>query len=84
MYFYFFYFFFVQIYIRGGHIIPMQGPGLTTTESRRNPYSLLVALDVAGGSQAFGDIYLDDGESENPTKYKAAFIISSIAPIGIV
>ena len=46
----------------------MQGPGLTTTESRKNPYSLLVALDVAGGSDAFGDIYLDDGESDSTLK----------------
>ena len=59
----------VPIYIRGSHIIPMQGPGLTTAESRKNPYSLIVALDVAGGSQAIGDIYLDDGESENPANY---------------
>jgi len=42
----------------------------------------MVALDVAGGSQAFGDIYLDDGESENPVKlvilhlfYEVPFII---------
>ena len=31
--------------VRGGYIIPMQEPGLTTTGSR-NPYSLLVALDL--------------------------------------
>ena len=46
----------------------MQEPGLTTTESRRNPYSLIVALDVAGGSDAFGDVYLDDGESNSTVK----------------
>jgi len=39
----------------------MQGPGLTTTESRKNPYSLMVAPDQYG--HAAGSLYLDDGES---------------------
>ena len=42
-------------------MIPMQDPGLTTTESRKNPFSLLVALD--GGGAAEGDLFLDDGEA---------------------
>ena len=29
----------------------------------------IVVLDVAGGSQAIEDIYLNNGESENPAKY---------------
>ena len=53
------------MYIRGGHIIPMQGPGLTTYESRKNPYSLLVALDHGLAS---GSIYLDDGETYDTTE----------------
>ena len=56
----------LQLHVRGGSIIPMQlGPGLTTTETRKNPYSLLVAL--AGGG-ATGDLYLDDGETYNTTE----------------
>jgi len=53
------------MYLRGGHIIPMQDPGLTTTESRKNPYSLIVALksDMASGS-----LYLDDGETYNTSE----------------
>ena len=60
--------FLFQMYVRGGYIIPMQEPGLTTAESRSKPYSLLVALDLAGGNPAFGDIYLDDGETINTTQ----------------
>ena len=52
---------FLQIHIRGGYIIPMQEPAMTTVASRKNPFSLLVALDGAGMSR--GDMYLDDGES---------------------
>ena len=54
-----------QIYIRGGQIIPMQEPGLTTLESRKNPYSLLVALQ---GGNANGGLYLDDGLTFNTTE----------------
>ena len=43
----------------------MQDPGLTTTESRKNPYSLLVAL-IEG--RADGSLYLDDGETFNTTE----------------
>ena len=47
-------------------MIPMQDPGLTTTVSRNNSFSLLVALD--GGGRAEGDLFLDDGESINITE----------------
>ncbi|VDP06724.1 unnamed protein product [Soboliphyme baturini] len=47
--------------VRGGGIIPMQTPSLTTTESRRNPMQLLVALDDR--QLASGFLFLDDGES---------------------
>jgi lysosomal alpha-glucosidase len=49
----------IPIHIRGGYIIPRQEPGLTTTESRKKPFFLNVALDKDGVSN--GDLYLDDG-----------------------
>ena len=42
-------------------MIPLQGPALNTTESRKKNFSLLIALDAAGN--AIGDLFLDDGES---------------------
>ena len=39
----------------------MQLPALTTTEARKNNFTLLVALDSNG--RAKGDFYMDDGES---------------------
>lgn len=45
----------------------MQDPGLNTAESRNNFFSLLVALDNNGN--AAGDLYADDGESIDNTKY---------------
>ena len=51
------------MHIRGGSIIPMQGPGLTTAASRKNPYSLLVALDKDGSAKGY--IFLDDGENDS-------------------
>lgn len=54
----------IPIHIRGGSIIPLQKPGLTTRESRQNPWSVVVALDAQG--KAHGELYLDDGESLDP------------------
>lgn len=57
----------IQVHVRGGVIIPMQEPSLTTMASRLNPYLLLVALD--SDSTAYGLLYLDDGISINASSY---------------
>lgn len=49
------------IHIRGGYIIPTQKAGNTTATSRKNPWSLIVALDQNGESS--GELFLDDGIS---------------------
>lgn len=54
----------IPVYVRGGYVLPMQEPGLTTAASRRNPWALTVALDKAGGAR--GSLYVDDGESIKP------------------
>lgn len=51
----------INVHIRGGSVIPQQKPSLTTTASRLNPFSLVVALGRDGTSR--GELYLDDGES---------------------
>ncbi|CAG8606975.1 13228_t:CDS:2 [Funneliformis caledonium] len=51
----------LPILIRGGNIIPMQYPELTTAATKRNNYYLIVALD--GEGDAKGTLYVDDGES---------------------
>ena len=51
----------IPVYIRGGHVLPTQEPALTTRDSRKNPWGLLVALSAAG--TASGSLYVDDGES---------------------
>ena len=56
----------IQVHVRGGVIVPMQEPSLTTAASRLNPYQLLVALDSSG--MANGSLYLDDGISLNVTR----------------
>lgn len=54
----------IPVYVRGGSILPLQQPALTTKESRQSPWDVLVALDVDGKAQ--GDLYLDDGVSVAP------------------
>jgi alpha-glucosidase len=54
----------IPVFVRGGSILPMQEPALTTKEARNTPWSLLTALSKNG--TAVGDLYLDDGESVEP------------------
>lgn len=54
----------IPVYIRGGHVLPLQEPALTTRDSRRNPWGLLAALSPQG--TASGSLYVDDGESVVP------------------
>uniref|UniRef100_A0A6I8PGI8 P-type domain-containing protein n=1 Tax=Ornithorhynchus anatinus TaxID=9258 RepID=A0A6I8PGI8_ORNAN len=51
----------INLHVRGGHILPCQGPGNNTRYSRRNALGLLVALDENG--QATGRLFWDDGQS---------------------
>ncbi|KAK9766714.1 hypothetical protein K7432_004020 [Basidiobolus ranarum] len=51
----------IPLHLRGGHIITTQEPSITLTQSRKNPFGLLVALDEMDSAK--GDLYLDDGES---------------------
>ena len=59
----------IPVYIRGGHVLPVQEPALTTRDSRKNPWGLLAALSPEG--TASGSLYIDDGESlvQNATLY---------------
>lgn len=43
------------------HTPSSQGPSLTTTESRKQPMALAVALTESG--EASGELFWDDGES---------------------
>ncbi|KAK8075651.1 alpha-glucosidase [Apiospora hydei] len=54
----------IPVYIKGGNVVPLQEPGLTTAAVRASPWSLLVGLDGEGA--ATGGLYLDDGESLVP------------------
>ncbi|KAJ2711039.1 hypothetical protein H4R19_003445 [Coemansia spiralis] len=49
----------VNVHIRAGRIVPVQHPAMTTAESRRGDYELIVAVDEHG--TATGRLYLDDG-----------------------
>ncbi|XP_014207226.1 lysosomal alpha-glucosidase-like isoform X2 [Copidosoma floridanum] len=51
----------IPLFVRGGCILPVQEPSLTTTLSRQKPFSLLVALDER--ENAKGELYWDDGDS---------------------
>ncbi|CCT70700.1 probable Alpha-glucosidase precursor (Maltase) [Fusarium fujikuroi IMI 58289] len=58
----------INLHIRGGTIFTLQKPGNTTAATRRNPFSLLLALD--DNEYAEGSVYLDDGVSLKPKAIK--------------
>nr|AZA15228.1 sucrase-isomaltase, intestinal [Anisakis pegreffii] len=53
----------IPVYVRGGYIVPRQAPGLTTAQSRNNPFEILIAFDDDGSRPASGTLFWDDGES---------------------
>jgi alpha-glucosidase len=57
----------IPLYVRGGSVVPIQEPGMTTAESRLNPWGLIVALDE--DQAAKGWLYIDDGESLEPMTF---------------
>ncbi|KAH9885439.1 glycosyl hydrolases family 31-domain-containing protein [Cubamyces lactineus] len=58
----------INVHIRDGSALLLHAqPGYTTTETRANPYSLLVSQAADG--YAFGTAYVDDGESVPPTPH---------------
>jgi len=54
----------IPVFVRGGSVLPLQEPGYTTAESRKNPWGLIIALNADG--EAEGQLYIDDGESLEP------------------
>ncbi|KAF4301915.1 putative alpha-glucosidase protein [Botryosphaeria dothidea] len=54
----------IPVFVRGGSVLPLQEPKLTTREARQTPWALLVALGRQGTAK--GELYLDDGESLTP------------------
>ena len=58
----------IPVYVRGGNILAMQQPAMTTRDARKTGWSILVALGK--DRSATGALYLDDGESVNPNATK--------------
>lgn len=75
----------IPVFVRGGSVLPMQEPALTTRDARSTPWSVLTSLSTQG--TAAGELYLDDGESLNPTStmdvaFKAAQNSLTASPTG--
>ncbi|KAJ2156323.1 hypothetical protein GGF46_005262 [Coemansia sp. RSA 552] len=51
----------VNVHIRGGNIVPVQQPAMTTVELRSHDLHLVIATNADGS--AAGRLYVDDGET---------------------
>ncbi|XP_011639981.1 lysosomal alpha-glucosidase-like [Pogonomyrmex barbatus] len=67
----------IPLLVRGGSILPTQKPGVTTTESRKNDFELIVVLNEAGDAK--GELYWDDGDSLDSIKKKEYLWLSFTA-----
>jgi alpha-glucosidase len=66
----------IPVYIRGGVVLAMQQPALTTDASRKTGWSILIAPGVDGTAE--GEVYLDDGESVAPNVTKMVKLAASL------
>lgn len=62
-------------HVRGGTVLPMQQAAMTTRESRKTPFKLMVAMDTDGSAQ--GSLFLDDGIQLSLDRYQLMnFVVS--------
>lgn len=54
----------IPVFVRGGSVLPIQEPGMTTKASRSNPWGVIAATTMEGTAK--GQLYVDDGESLVP------------------
>jgi alpha-glucosidase (family GH31 glycosyl hydrolase) len=62
----------INVYVRGGFIIPMQISVSNLMIGRGNPFQLLVALSASGN--ASGNLFWDDGDSIG--MFSSLFVLS--------
>ncbi|XP_033207449.1 lysosomal alpha-glucosidase-like [Belonocnema kinseyi] len=70
----------IPLLIRAGSILPEQEPGFTTTESRKNKFGLLVALNDE--NEAYGELFWDDGDSTDSLEKGNYIMINFVAKNG--
>lgn len=67
----------VNVHVKGGSILPLQKAAMTTTESRKTPFTLLAAL--CSKDMAKGSLFWDDGEQIKLDKYLSISYMTQIA-----
>lgn len=63
----------IPLLIRGGHILTLQSPRMTTAELRQTKFEILAAVNENG--EASGKLYWDDGDSLSKWTFVKRFII---------
>mmetsp|Transcript_22137 Transcript_22137/g.53110 ORF Transcript_22137/g.53110 Transcript_22137/m.53110 type:complete len:260 (+) Transcript_22137:3-782(+) len=66
----------IPVHVRGGHVVPMQRPALTSAVSRTTPFTFLAAPDADGSAK--GKAVLDDGvslDTDSPSAASSLFLV---------
>ncbi|TMW62649.1 hypothetical protein Poli38472_005267 [Pythium oligandrum] len=72
----------MPVHVRGGSILALHQPSLTSTAARESPFDLLVALSA--DNKAAGQLYLDSGDDLNSADHSTiiAFRVDSLPLLG--
>ncbi|GBN55418.1 Sucrase-isomaltase, intestinal, partial [Araneus ventricosus] len=64
---------FINLHVRGGHILPLQKPNVTTFLSRQQDMGLFIAPDESGTAK--GLLFWDDGISYETQEHKTYLLV---------
>lgn len=71
----------IPVYIRGGAVLATQQMAMTTRDARNTSWSIVVAPGVDG--TAAGQLYLDDGESQDPNSTKTVDLTARMGSLNV-
>jgi len=72
----------IPLHVRGGHILPLQQPGLNTQISRSKQFEILVALNE--DLSAEGEMFYDDGHTLNTLETGDYFLSNFFMRVNVI
>jgi len=67
----------INVHLRGGIVVPIQLPALTTAETRKNSYGAVISFDNT--DTAYGQLFIDDGITQDTLQNEQYTLINFAA-----